>query len=81
MARDLSAGQRLPQPVSWTVEMPEDFANVTALSWPGVRIHPLYARERDFRRLKAALQDDLMCLSFEELARVSWVLGSLVEAK
>lgn len=78
MARDLSDGQTIAPTVPETAAAPGEFTNVTAMSWPGVHAHHRYAAELDYRRLKAALQDDLMRLSYEDLARVSWIVGSLL---
>lgn len=76
----LSDRQSLPVAVPRTASDSQDFTNVTKLVWRKVAVHPRYAAETDHRRLRAALQDDLTSLSYEDLARLSWAVASSLGA-
>jgi hypothetical protein len=81
MSSPLSSTQSLPPPVQHTVGHPEDFTNVTTLRWRGVATHPRYVEDADYRRLRAALRDDVGALEHEALKRLSWVVGPAVERR
>jgi hypothetical protein len=53
-----------------------DFTNVTAMSWPGVAVHPRYADvANDPDRLEGRMMRDIAGCSYEVLARLSWLLA------
>lgn len=54
----------------------EDFTNVTDLCWPDAVVHPRYAGVRGYRELRGQLGLDLGQLSYETLARISWLVGA-----
>ncbi len=76
----MSHRQRVPDAVPGTAGVTQDFTNVTKLEWTHVHPHPHYGAGNDYRQLRAALQDDLARLSYEDLARLSWAVASVLGA-
>lgn len=54
-----------------------DVENVVQIAIRRPAAHPKYGADIDYWRLKSALHDDLAGLSYEDIARVSWLVGEL----